>query len=112
LSITECLSLGLFAGSNAWGNAEKLARYYLAASDDWLRRAVVLALGKAEQDYWLRARKGYIDQMGVWEKRAFLYAASCFPEDEKKHWYNAILPRLDSLEKIVVTWSRSKSILA
>jgi hypothetical protein len=102
--------MGLFAGSGAWGNGEKLARYYMGASDDWLRRTVVLALGKAGQDYWIRSKKSQVEQLSPWEKRSLLYAASCLPADEKKHWYSAIRARLDHLEQWVVKWAQDAPI--
>jgi len=102
--------MGLFAGSGAWGNGEKLARYYMGASDDWLRRTVVLALGKAGQDYWIRSKKSQVEQLSPWEKRSLLYAASCLPADEKKHWYGAIRARLDHLEQWVVKWAQDAPI--
>jgi hypothetical protein len=105
LEFNRMLLMGLFAGSPQWGNADRLARYYVAASDDWLRRSVLLALGKASQDYWLRAKKPYVESMSPWEKRAFLYAASCLPGDERRHWYSALRARLDPLEQWIVTWA-------
>jgi Reverse transcriptase (RNA-dependent DNA polymerase) len=110
LEFHRMMIVGLFAGSSKWGNSEKLAGYYNLASDNWFRRTLVLALGKAHQDFWLRSKKIEMEQMPLWERRAFVYAASCFPSDEKKFWYNAIKPKLDILEKHIITWALNNPI--
>jgi hypothetical protein len=82
----------------------------MTATDDWVRREVLLALGKGNQQYWLRAKKNQVEQMTPWEKRGFLYAASCMPRGEVKHWYAAISPRLNPLESYVVQWAKASPI--
>ena len=47
--------MSLFAGSSGWGNADRLAKYYGFESSSFFRRAVILAIGKAGHDWWLRA---------------------------------------------------------
>jgi Reverse transcriptase (RNA-dependent DNA polymerase) len=97
--------VALFAGSNKWGSADKLAGYYNIAADNWFRRTLLIAIGRAGQHGWLRSKKIEIDQFPVWEKRAFLYAASCFSKDERENYFRAIKSRLDNLEKYVVAWA-------
>jgi hypothetical protein len=74
--------MGFIKRLQSWGKSERLPRYYMAATDDWVRREVLLALGKGNQQYWLRGNKNQVDQMTPWEKRAFIYSASCMPRDE------------------------------
>lgn len=102
--------MSLFAGSNKWGNADKLASFYNIASDNWFRRTLLIAIGRAEQYYWLRPKKTEMEQLPIWERRAFLYAASCFPKDEKDNYYHAVKARLDELEKYVVRWADKNPI--
>jgi hypothetical protein len=102
--------MSIFAGSNQWGNTERLARFYSFESDAFFRRTLLLALGRSGQDYWLRTKKVSLDQMAVWDKRAFLYAASCFPKDEREHWYGAIQKSRDELERYVMAWALKKPI--
>lgn len=104
--------MSLFAGTNNWGNTERFARYYNFESDAFFRRTVILALGKSCQDFWLRTKKVSLDQMAVWDKRAFVYAASCFPKDERDHWYNAILKTRDELERYVISWASKNPIVS
>jgi hypothetical protein len=104
--------MSIFAGTNKWGNSERLARYYNFESDAFFRRTVILALGKSGQDFWLRTKKVSLDQMAVWDRRAFLYAASCFPKDEREHWYNAIQKTRDDLEKYIMSWAAKNPIVS
>ena len=110
LEFNKMQIMSLFAGSTGWSNSEGLARYYSLNSGPFFRRKLLLALGRSGQDYWLRERKPTFDQMPPWEKRAFLYAASCFPKDERTHWYNAILKSRDELEKSIIPWALKNPI--
>jgi hypothetical protein len=102
--------MSLFADSNKWGNGDKLAGYYSIASDNWFRRTLFLAIGKAEQHYWLRSKKSEMEQLPIWERRAFLYAVSCLPKDERRAYYHALSPKLDDLERSIVTWAQKHPI--
>lgn len=102
--------MSLFAGSAEWGNSSNLAGYYYTPADEWFRRSVLLALGKSHQYQWLRTRKKNIGQFSEWEKRAFIYAASSLPKDEREHWYAAIKPNMDDLTKYVINWAKSNPI--
>ena len=110
LEFNKMQIMSMFAGTNKWGNTERLARFYNFESDAFFRRTLLLALGKSGQDYWLRTKKVSFDQMAVWDKRAFLYAASCFPKDERDHWYNAIQKSRDELEKYIMAWASKNPI--
>jgi hypothetical protein len=110
LEFHRMLIMGLFAGSNKWGCADKLPGYYFTARDNWLKRNIQMALGKCGKDYWFRAQKQNFEQMSPWEKRSFLYAASCLPKDELSHWYGAIKPRLDNLEIYIINWASANPI--
>lgn len=110
LEFNKMQIMSLFAGSNGWGNSENLVSYYCLDSEAFFRRTVILALGKSGQDFWFRMKKGDIDQLAPWDKRAFLYAASCLPTDEKKHWYNAIQKSRDYLEKCIIPWASKNPI--
>jgi hypothetical protein len=110
LDFNKMQIMALFAGSNQWGNAENLAGYYGAGSGSFFQRTLLLALGKNGQDYWLREKRVSLDQMPPWERRAFLYAASCLQKDERTHWYNAVLKSRDELEKYIIPWALKNPI--
>lgn len=111
LEFNKMQIMSLFAGSNNWGNADRLAKYYGFESGSFFRRAVILAIGKAGHDWWLRTKKLEIDQMTPWDKRAFLYAASCFPKDEKEHWFRTVSKsRTDTLDTCIIDWANKHPI--
>jgi hypothetical protein len=110
LDFNKMQIMSLFAGTSQWGNTESLARYYSLESSAFFRRTVLLALGRSGQDYWLREKKVSFDQMAPWDRRAFLYAASCLPKDERTHWYNAVLKSRDELERYIIPWALKNPI--
>lgn len=93
-----------FSNGTGW-NIDKLATYYNEYFDDFSRRKIILALGKANQQSWFKTRKRNVMQLSNWSRRAFLASANCLPGDEASHWYRSILPRLDVLEVAVVKWA-------
>jgi hypothetical protein len=102
--------MSLFAESAEWGNSSNLASYYYTPADEWFRRSVLLALGKSHQYQWLRTKKKNIGQFSEWEKRAFIYAASSLPKDQREHWYAAIKPNMEDLTKSVINWAKANPI--
>lgn len=105
--------ISLFANSSQWGNPENLSKYYGINRDDdgWFNRELILALGRHRYDYWFRNKKNKIDRMPEWERRAFIYAASCLPKDERNHWYRAIeKTRHDELESLIIKWAMQNPI--
>ena len=102
--------MSLFAGSNNWGNSESLAKFYNVESDAFFRRTVILALGKSGQGFWLRTKKVSFDNMPIWDRRAYLFSASCFSKDERDNWYKAIQKNRDDLEKYIINWASTTPI--
>jgi hypothetical protein len=98
----------LFVSSHRWGNINRLIQQYKNSADHFSRRTFLLALGVANQFSWLREKKKEVNQMPPWERRAFIYSASCLPEDEKKNYYRAI--NMSEQEKIVFEWSKTSPI--
>lgn len=104
--------MSLFAGSNSWGNSEKFAKYFNTESGAFFRRTVLLAIGKAGHDWWIRTKKLDIDQMSPWDRRAYLFAASCLPKDEKNHWFRVISKsRSDLLDTFIIDWANKHPII-
>ena len=95
----------VFAADKAWDNEAKLPALFNRYVDQFSRRALILALGRAQVVHWFKTRKRSVADYGPWEKRAFLAAASCLPGDESKHWYGSLKRSLDPLEEAVVNWA-------
>ena len=102
--------LNMFASTLDWNNFDSLLELWPQYSDPVTRRKLILALGKAGQDYWFRQRKTEWQQFSHWERRAFLRGASSLEEDERRHWYRSVRKRLDPLEVAIVSWSNQSPI--
>lgn len=106
LEYHRCWVLHTFTRDRSWNQEERFATLMAALSDEFSRRELILALGRARAQYWFKTRKRDVLGLGAWERRAFLAAASCLPGDEATHWYRSMRPRLDELEKVVVRWAQ------
>ena len=98
----------LFLEGTDWVDPNRLASLYSETPDNFSKRKLALALGESNQHYWFRSRKDDVFEFGGWLRRGFLAGSGCLPRDERKHWYRFLEPRLDVLEKAVVSWVRSK----
>jgi len=95
-----------FANQAVWNNVEQLVRLH-TYHDEITRRAITLALGRGQVSHWFKTRKQDVFQGSSWNRCAFLYAASCLPGDEAKHWYQSLKPRLEPLDQAVVKYARA-----
>ena len=102
--------LNLFASNVEWDNVKEVIELLPRFSDHSTKRKLILALGKAGQNYWFRQHKTNWQQFPHWERRAFLHGASSLEGDERKFWYGSIRNRLDPLEEAIVSWSRQNPI--
>ena len=98
--------LSLFASDTGWDNEDRFFDLFVKFGDHFSQRKIVLALGRANQDQWFRTRKRNSFDFAPWVLRAFLAAGSCLPNDERRHWYDSLEPRLDPLEFAVTKWAR------
>jgi len=103
----KCWILNTFTKGKEWDNDSVFQKLFESNSDDFSRRELISAMGRANHDFWFKTHKRNIMAFEPWQKRAFLAAASCLPGDEAKHWYGAIYKRLDGLEKTVVDWAKT-----
>jgi len=113
LEYHRCWILNVFAESGKWDNEEALASVKPQAwGDDFSRRELILARGRAKHKTWFKSEKLRIDNLAPWDRRAFLYAASCLPGDEAEHWWNGLkrAGKLDPLEGAVVAYARQDPI--
>lgn len=78
--------------------------------DPFTRRELILAMGYANNQAWMRTKKHSVFDFGDWGRRAFLTAASCLPTDEADHWFRSINPRLDRLDQWVVAWAGANPV--
>jgi hypothetical protein len=90
-----------------WCDQARLIRSFDSFPRRFTSPSLTLALGRAGADFWFRNRRADQGSLGGWERRAFLYGASCMRTDETEHWYHSVKPTLDELEKAVVELGRS-----
>jgi len=105
LEYHRCWILNAFTRNREWNNDDRFAALYQRYSDQFTRRELIAALGRAHQEHWFKTIKRNYDQFGPWEKRAFIAAASSLPGDEGHYWYKSVFPRLDELEQAVCKWA-------
>ena len=110
LSFYRALTYSLFAGSPKWVDSGNYVKYYDSCRDSWSKRNIILAMGAAQQLPWFRVNKQAYETMDPWQRRAFLYGASCLPKDERDMYYKAIKHQSDPLDIIVIDWAKSNPI--
>lgn len=100
-----------FALDGEWNSDDQYIKLYSDALDDnFSKREILLAMGRSKKDFWFRSRKLYLQQMTPWVRRAFIYAASCLPSDEYKHWIRGIDSSLDDVERAIASWAKKNPI--
>lgn len=104
--------LHTFTHDREWDNEDRFVELFNKYSDEFTRRELVLALGRAGQVTWFKSRKRDYNGLSPWVKRAFIRAASCLPGDEARFWYRSVMPQLDELEKVVAKWAQEHPFTA
>ena len=87
--------------------AERSSRWqvlYEQFGDSLTRRELLLTMGAANQQAWIRMNKDAVQNLGPWERRAFICAASCLPKDEAKYWFKFVRNH-GELDRWIVTWA-------
>lgn len=100
-------ALDLFTADTAWDNERRFLSVLGGSSDQASRRKLILALGRSNQRHWFQSRWRDLFDEAPWSRRALIAAASCLPADARAHWYRAIRPRIDTLERAVAEWANA-----
>ena len=91
-------------------NASKLYQVYNQYADQFTRREVILGMGAAKNQAWVRMNKDQIANVGPWEKRALLHAARCLNRDEANVWFDVVAKSMQGLDLWVVNWAKKNLI--
>jgi hypothetical protein len=110
LEYTRMYLLHPFSGDVEWNSVDKYVQLFNEAADEFSSRELMLAMGRGNQHFWMRGRKQYLHTMPPWLRRAYIYAASCLPADEYKHWIRGIHAQLDPVERAIAGWARANPI--
>lgn len=98
--------LSLFSAQKKLDNLQKILKLYKIATPN-LRREIILCAAKQGAGDWLRELKLEFPSMDPWNRRAYLYAMSLLPSEEKKFFLNHIDSE-DIEEELIIKWSKSK----
>jgi hypothetical protein len=77
-------ALDLFAGSTRWGCEEEFMNFLVETRDDHTKRRVILATGRAGQQYSFQSQWRGVFDWPLWSRRAPLAARSCSPPDTRQ----------------------------
>jgi hypothetical protein len=110
LEYTRMYLLRPFAEDRLWNSEDKYVMLFNDSPDEFASRELLLAMGRSKQHFWMRGRKQYLQTMPPWLRRAYIYAASCLPSDEYKHWIRGIQAQLDPIERAIADWARKSPI--
>lgn len=110
LEYTRMYLLRPFAEDRLWNSEDKYVMLFNDSPDEFASRELLLAMGRSKQHFWMRGRKQYLQTMPPWLRRAYIYAASCLPSDEYKHWIRGIQAQLDPIERAIAGWARKNPI--
>lgn len=98
--------LNVFTSSTEWDNQDRFVALYNGETEQPCRRKLILAMGRAQQTHWFQSQWRSLFEHPHWQRRALIAAASCMPDDARRHWYRSIEPQLDLLERAVMRWSK------
>lgn len=108
LEFNRAWILSLFIKNIEWDNEEILIKLLKRYNDDFTKRKLFLALGRAKNIRFFRENKNLTSSLNDWVKRSFIAGISCLPEDERFPWYKARrLINRDFLEKVVEKWAEN-----
>jgi retron-type reverse transcriptase len=98
--------LSLFASQEKFDNLPSILSLYQNASP-YLRREIILCAAENKATDWIRELKEAFSMMDLWNRRAFIYASSIFPPDERKFFLKNIKTN-DLLDEFIIKWVSTK----
>lgn len=97
--------VSLFTRNPYIDHFDKLSRLF-QKSDPHIRREIILA-SKANAAYdWVREHKESFASMDPWQQRAYIFACSGLPKDERKFFINRWKTERP-IDKVIAKWSKS-----
>jgi retron-type reverse transcriptase len=96
--------LSLFSRNASLNHISQIIDLY-SAGDPYVRREVILSAMASGATDWLREHKEAFSNMDPWQKRAFIFASSKFPSDERQYFLSRI-PQTRALEAVLLRWAK------
>lgn len=84
-----------------------LTQIFEAASPDFIKRDVVVAMANWSAEHWLRDKKTRYAHLGSWVKRAFIISSYRLG-DEGQHWRRAVRGQWDEFDMLVAEWAAAR----
>jgi len=97
--------LSLFANQEKFDNLASILGLYQRSSP-YLRREIILCATKHKATDWLRELKETFTTMDLWNRRAFIYASSLFPPEERKFFLKNVNEN-DLLDELIIKWVKA-----
>lgn len=79
----------LFSHTNQFNQVDQLMSKFDHVNEN-VKREIILALYQVKADAWVREKKVYYDNMGIWSRRAFVIASTCLAREERKFFIESI----------------------
>jgi retron-type reverse transcriptase len=98
--------LSLFSAQEKLNNLPGILQLYQNASP-YLRREIIICAAKHGASDWLRELKEGYPSMDPWNHRAYLFATSLLPAEERKFFLKYANAN-DLIDELIISWSKSK----
>ncbi len=96
--------LSLFSRNATLNHISSLIALY-TNGDPYVRREIILAAAIGGAVDWLREHKEAFNQMDPWQQRAFIFASSKLPADERRYFLGRF-PQDRPFDAALLRWSR------
>ena len=96
--------LSLFSRNATLNHVSQIIGLF-SAGDPYVRREVILAAMASGATDWLREHKEEFSSMDPWQKRAFIFACSKFPPDERQYFLGRF-PQARALDAALLRWAK------
>ncbi|OGM08540.1 hypothetical protein A2159_03130 [Candidatus Woesebacteria bacterium RBG_13_34_9] len=98
--------MSLFASQEKLDHLPSIIRFYQNASP-YLRREIIICAVRQKAADWIRELKEAFATFDPWNRRAFIFASSILPPEERRFFLKHI-KALDLLEELIIQWVRTK----
>lgn len=96
--------LSLFSRNATLNHIPQIIQLF-SSGDPYVRREVILSAKASGATDWLRERKEEFSLMDPWQQRAFIYACSKFPPDERKFFLGRF-PQQRAFDAALLRWAK------
>ncbi|MZR14590.1 Retron-type reverse transcriptase [Maritimibacter sp. DP07] len=96
--------LSLFSRNATLNHISRIIGFF-SSGDPYVRREVILSAMASGATDWLREHKEEFSHMDPWQKRAFIFACSKFPPDERQYFLGRF-PQERVFDAVLLRWAK------